>query len=322
MQHRLRRLGPIVATVAALLAPVLVAGAAQAAGATIKVVVNGEPITTNEVTERAKLLRMTNRMATASVDRMATEELIDEKLKLQEGKRVGVEVSDAQVDQAFGSIASRLKISPAQLAQGLASQGISANNLKTRIRAQILWQQLVVGRFNRSVAISDQQIVDARAKKQPSAKDAAAATTPDKEGTTAEYTLQQVVLALPQGVSLEARMREAEALRAKVTSCDGLVEATKGVREAIVKPLGKRTEDELPEAFRGLLASVPVGHLSKPNRTPLGIEMAAVCTKRELKGDFQVRSKVEEQLRAEEGEVFARRYINDLRRIAVIDYRK
>lgn len=326
MQARLRRIGSVATVVSALLIGCFAVETAHAAGATIKVVVNGEPVTSTEIGERARLLRLTSHMSGPSVDRMAMEELIDERLKTQEGKRVGTEISDAQVEQAFAGIAARLKISPAQLAQGLSSQGVSPTNLKARIRSQILWQQLVASRFNRSVNISDSQIVDALSKKQsePGAGAGKAKTTgkPESEGTTAEYTLQQVILAISAERPPEARMREAEALRAKISSCNGLVDAVKAIPESIVKPLGKRTEDEMPEVFRGLLADVPVGHLSKPNRTALGIEMAAVCEKRELKGDFQVRSKVEEELRAQEGEVFARRYINDLRRIAVIDYRK
>ncbi|MER2607227.1 MAG: SurA N-terminal domain-containing protein [Siculibacillus sp.] len=291
-------------------------GAAQS---TIRVVVNGEPITSNEIAERARLLRLTSKTTGASVERAAMEDLVEERLKIQEGKRVGVSVTDAQVEAAFASIAGRLKIPPAALAQGLSQQGIPPSNLKQRLKAQILWQQLVVGRFNRTVSISDSQIVDALAKKSGAEK----AATDAASGSTAEYTLRQVVLVVPQkGGNAEARMREAEALRARITTCDGLVDAVKPLPEAMVKSLGKRTEDELPEAFRGLLADVPVGHLSKPQRTPIGVEMVAVCEKRGLTGNFQVRSKVEEELRAQEGEVFARRYIIELRRMAVIDYRK
>lgn len=317
MQSAFRRTAAIVGLVSGLL---VAAPIAADAASTIKVVVNGEPVTSNEIAERSRLLRMTSHSTGASVERQATEELIDEKLKLQEGKRVGIKISDAQVDAAFAGIAARLKIPPAVLAQGLQQRGVSPSGLKERLRAQILWQQLVVGRFNRSVSISDSQIVDALAKKQGG--DKAAAAEPSA-GTTAEYTLQQVTLVVAQkGGSPEGRMREAEALRAKISSCDELVGAVKPLREALVKSLGKRTEDELPDAFRGLLADVAVGHLSKPQRTAIGIEMIAVCGKRDLTGDFQVRSKVEDELRAKEGEVFARRYMNDLRRIAVIDYRK
>lgn len=287
----------------------------------IKVVVNGEPITTNEIATRARFLRMVDRNSTgASVERAAMEEMVEEKLKLQEAKRVGVSASQAQVDGAFAGIAQRLKISPAQLAQGLAAQGVGADTLKARLKTQILWQQLVVGRFSKSVSISDSQIVDALSKKD-SSKDKTAAT--GAGGTTAEYTMQQVILIVPAaGGDAAGRTKEAEALRARVNGCDGLVDTVKPMKEALVKSLGKRTADELPEAFRTELANMPVGKLSKPSRSALGIEMLIICNKRDVTGDFSIRSKVEEELRNQEGEVFARRYINDLRRIAVIEYKK
>lgn len=301
-------------------AAVLMTAATVQAASSIRAVVNGVPITSNEIESRARLLRLSNHGATAaSIQRAAMEELIDDQLKLQEAKRVGTVIPDAQVEQAFAGIAARLKITPAMLTQGLAQQGIDAKSLKSRLRVQMAWQQMVVGRFGHSLSISDSQVVDALAKKTPDGK-AGQATGP---ATTAEYTLQQVVLVVAkQGGNPDARMREAEALRGRITSCDGLVAAVNPLSEAMVKSLGKRTEDELPEAFQGLLADVPVGRLSKPMRTPIGIEMIAVCGKREITGDFKVRTQVEDELRAKEGEVSARRYINDLRRMAVIEYKK
>ena len=290
-----------------------------AAQSSIRVVVNGEPITSNEIATRARFLRLVDRTTTgASLERAARDELIEERLKFQEAKRVGLTVTQSEVDTAFANIAQRLKATPAQLAQGLGAQGISVDTLKTRLKAQIAWQQLVVGRFSKQIAISDSQIVDALAKK---------GETKTREdlasGTTAEYNLTQVVLIVrAKGGDPAARTREAEALRNRVEGCDGLVAATKPIPETLVKSLGKRTEDELPEAFRGELAKLPVGKLSKPNRGPLGIEMVMVCGKREVAGDFSIRSKVEQDLRNQEGEVYARRYMNDLKRIAVIDFKK
>lgn len=289
-----------------------------AAQSTIRVVVNGEPITSNEISTRARFLRLVDRNSTgASLERAATEELVEEHLKLQEAKRVGVEVSQAQVEAAFGSIAQRLKITPAQLTQGLSQQGIDPGTLKTRLRTQILWQQLVVGRFSKSINISDSQIVDALEKKE------AGKDKPKGGGTTAEYNLQQVVVIVKaKGDDPAAREREAEALRARVDGCKDLVATARSVRGTVVKPLGKRTEDELPDSFRAELAKLPVGRLSKPSRSPIGWEMAIACSKRDIGGDFAIRSEVEQELRNQEGEVAARRYMNDLRRIAVIEYKR
>lgn len=294
------------------------ASTAEVSAQSIRVVVNGEAVTTNEIATRARFLRMVDRQTTgASVERAAMEELVEERLKLQEAKRVGIEVSQAQVDGAFAGIASRLKITPAQLAQGLAAQGVSSETVKSRIRTQMAWQQLVVGRFSTSINISDSQIVDALAKKD-GGKAASGST-----GTTAEYTIRQVILIVPaKGGDAGARTREAEALRGRASGCETLVDTVKPIKEAMVKNLGKRTADELPEAFRDELSKTPLGKLTKPSRTGVGVEMLMICEKRDLSGDFSVRSKVEDELRNKEGEVFSRRYMNDLRRLAVIDYKK
>ena len=317
MQSR-NRAGAIAGLFAAATIAFLASTAGVVAQSAIKVVVNGEAITSNEISTRARFLRLVDRSTTgASVERAAMEELVEERLKLQEAKRVGMDVSPGQVEAAFAGIAGRLKVTPAQLAQGLGQQGISVDTLKSRLKTQIVWQQLVVGRFSKQINISDSQIVDALGKKDP------AKATSAGGGTSAEYTLQQVVLIVPaKGGDVGGRTKEAEALRARVDGCDSLVETVKPMKEALVKNLGKRTAEELPEGFRDELAKMPVGKLSKPSRSALGVEMLIICAKRDVTGDFSIRSKVEQDLRNQEGEVFARRYINDLRRIAVIEYKK
>jgi peptidyl-prolyl cis-trans isomerase SurA len=318
MQSRIRA-----TAIAGFLAGATFAFIASTAGAlaqsAIRVVVNGEAVTSNEISSRARFLRMVDRTTTgASVERAAMEELVEEKLKLQEAKRVGIEVSQAQVDAAFGSIAQRLKLAPAQFAQALSAQGISPETMKSRIKTQMVWQQLVMGRFSKQITVSDSQIVDALSK-----KDGGKAVQDAAAGTTAEYNIQQVIFVVPaKGGDAAGRLREAEALRGRVSGCSGLVDTVKPIKEALVKNLGKRTADELPENFREELAKMDVGKLSKPSRSPIGYEMLIICDKRDVAGDFSIRSKVEQDLRNQEGEVYSRRYMNDLRRIAVIEYKK
>jgi peptidyl-prolyl cis-trans isomerase SurA len=309
--------GLAVAVTLGAVATVVSPAAAQTA---IKVVVNGEPITTNEIAQRARFLRLVAKdLSAPQLTKQATEELIEEKLKQQEAKRVRIQANEAQVEAAFAGIATRVKLTPAQLAQALGQQGVEVGTLKTRIRSQIIWQQLVLSRFQRSVTISDAQIVAALEKQKADNVAKGKAEEPAR-ATTAEYALQQVTMVVPKGTpgGGQSRMKEAEGFRAKATGCEGLVEIARGYKEVVVKNVGKRTEDELPQQFRGTIAETPVGKLSKPVVTPVGVEMLAVCSKRELQADLMVRSKVEDSLREKEGALMARQYISELRRIAVI----
>lgn len=310
-------------------AATLLAGSVLAAAAppvlaqsSIKVVVNGEPITTNEIGQRSRLLALFSRTTPGTeVTRKATEELVEERLKLQEAKRVGVAVTDQEVDKAFAGLAERIKVPPAALAQGLKQQGVDAGTLKTRLRVALAWQQLVVARFRKTVTIADSQVVAALAKikddKKVPAKDAA-------PSMVAEYTLQHVIFVVPaarRAQIIGARKKEAEALRAKVTGCDTLLAQTRAYKEVVVKPIGKRVEDEVPENMKPGLGGTAVGRLTPPAESPGGLEMLAVCDKREIRSDAIVRAKVEDDLRQKEGLLLDRRYINDLKRIAVIEYR-
>jgi peptidyl-prolyl cis-trans isomerase SurA len=290
----------------------------------IKVVVDGSAITTNEINERARFLRLVHKsMGPADLTKAAMEELVEDRLKLKEAARLKMVAADAEVDEAFGRMAAGMKATPAILVQALQAQGINAKTLKARIKAQITWQRMVVQRFSRTISISDSAIVDALAKKSADGK----ADTPDKnavaQGTTTEYSLQQITFVVPKqpaGMGAQ-RMKEAEAMRAKVTNCDQLVDAAKAYREVAVKSIGKRTADELPPQFKDLLAGVAVGKLTKPSPGANAVEMLAVCGTREIQGNFAVRKDVENQLKEEEGALMARRYLAELKRQAIIDYK-
>lgn len=308
----------------AVLGGAAAAGSALAQSA-IAVVVNGDAVTTNEINQRARFLRLIQKDLTGpQLVKMATEEMVDERLKTQEAKRVKITANEAQVDAAVASIAQRVRLSPDQLKMALGQQGIDIGTLRNRLRAQVLWQQVVINRFSKTVSITDSQIVAALEKQK--AKDAAggkAAEPPSR--TTAEYALNQVTFVVPKGAHAgegAARLKEAEAFRGKVNGCDTLVQLAKSYREVVVKSIGKRTEDELPPQFRGALADTAVGKATKPVPTPSAVELLVVCARRDIEGDFKVRGKVEDDLREQEGQLLARQYISELRRIAVIDYKR
>ena len=125
---------------------IMVAGFAHAQQ--IIVVVNGEPITALDIEQRSKLNQLSTHKVPARQE--VLEELITEILKVKEAKRWGLEVSDAEVDAAFGTMANRMRMTTDQLTQVLAKAGVNATTLKHRIRADIAWPQLVRGRSKRA----------------------------------------------------------------------------------------------------------------------------------------------------------------------------
>ena len=71
----------------------------------VLVIVNGEPITALDVEQRGKFLQLSGQKATPRQE--IINELINEKLKVREAKRWGLEVTDAEIDSTLGSMAAR-----------------------------------------------------------------------------------------------------------------------------------------------------------------------------------------------------------------------
>src|ERR1700674_3672258 len=92
---------------------------------TVAVMVNGEPITNYDIEQRGKLTFLTTHKPANR--QQVIDELIDEKVKIREGKKFGVDPTASDVDQSYAAISSRMRITPEQLTKSLESQGIRSD---------------------------------------------------------------------------------------------------------------------------------------------------------------------------------------------------
>src|SRR5262245_43394647 len=102
----------------------IVAATPRVAPAQVVAQVNGEPITEADIAGRLKFEQLATRREWSR--REVVEELIDEKLKLQAARRVGIDVADSDVDNAYAAMAKRMKLEPDQLTGALAHAGVDA----------------------------------------------------------------------------------------------------------------------------------------------------------------------------------------------------
>ncbi|MGH6685073.1 MAG: SurA N-terminal domain-containing protein, partial [Pseudolabrys sp.] len=121
------------------------------AEAQVVVVANGSPITELDIAQRSKLTASATHKVPTRQE--VIKELIDDRIKIAKAKYYGLEVSDAELNDAFANMAKRQNISPQQFAQILEREGISANALKARIKAEMTWQQLVRGKFGSALQV-------------------------------------------------------------------------------------------------------------------------------------------------------------------------
>jgi len=278
----------------------------------IVLLVNGSPITDLDIAHREKFIEMSTHKKPNRQE--AINSLVDETLELKEAARYSLEVSDADVQSAYDNVAENMGVDAQKLTQILANGGASADTLKHKLKAQIAWTTLVRGRFKVSLEIADK---DVEAELQ--------LHTPQDNGQVGyEYVVRPIVLIVPRGApdaAYEARKRDADALRARFANCADGIPFARGLPEVAVRdPINKSSAD-LPPALRTILNNVELGHLSPPEQTAEGVQMFAVCSKKESKTDAPGLKEVRDKMFEKKFGAKANRYLADLRRQAMIEYK-
>ena len=305
------RFSPLILGCAAAL--VLIGCGSPLHAQTVAVMVNGEPITNYDIDQRSKLTFLTTHKP---ADRQQViNELIDEKVKIREGKKFGVDPGVADIDQSYAAMSSRMRITPDQLTKSLESQGVRPDTLKARMKAEMVWSSLVRGRYKESLQVGEK---DVAAAVQVSGGD-------DKQSPEAfEYKMQPIVLLVPQGsapAAIEARHKEAEALRSRVQTCDEANAYFKSMQNAAIREAVTKTSADIPAVLREVLDKTPIGHLTPPEVTKQGIEMAALCGRKPTTIDTPKKKEIREKMYAEKYEAKSKAYLQECRKAAMIEYR-
>ena len=282
---------------------------APAAAQFIIAVVNGKPITTVDVDQRIRLLQVSTRRSPPRQE--VIEELINEQIKLQQAARQEVLASDAEVDRIFAQIAQGSGRSLTDFAASLTQAGIDLRRLKTRIRSEISWRSVM--QRQRPFLVRDADIVAALT-----------ARGQNPQITAIQYTLRQFVFVVPRG-SAEAlrvaRVREAEAFRKSVSSCEHGVALARQHREVVVKDPVVRLSTDLPTRLRELLERTQVGSLTPPEPVQGGIEIVAVCDRKQTIVDVSARREVRDEIMGQRMQVAEKELLDKFRKASIIEYR-
>lgn len=294
-----------------VLAALLLAGTPSRAQ-NIVVMVNGDPITDFDIEQRSKLDQLTTQKVPARQD--VINELIDDRVKMKEGKKYGVDPGISDINQSYEGMAQRMRISPDQLTKSLEVKGVRPETLKGRMKAEMVWTSLVRGRFKEKLMVGEKDVAD-KVREGGSEK-------LQIEGT--EYKMQPIVLIVPRGSSpafLETRHKEAEQYRSRVGSCEEANSLFRSTPNATIRDAVTKTTAELPEALRKVLDDTPIGHLTAPETTKAGIEMVVLCSRKPTVIDTPKKREIREKMYSEKYEKTQKAYLEELRKAAMIEYR-
>jgi peptidyl-prolyl cis-trans isomerase SurA len=259
---RLRRIRTLwaVVTCLSLLAPG--AGAQQR----IAAVVNDEVVSAQDLNDRLDLVMFTSSIDDTPATRQGLEPqvlrgLVEEALQLQEAERLGIIVTQQDLDQALTNIAERNNMEVPAMNRLLADNRINLDTLHDQLRAQIAWVKIVNRQVRPRVNVTVDQI------------DLAVQEAGLSERQP-EYLLSEIVLPIDNPKQEEAVAADARRLIEAVRDGGSFESLARQVSAAASAErggdLGWLRSAVIPPELLGALEQLDPGEVSAPLRSPIG----------------------------------------------------
>ena len=249
----------------------------------IRVVVNDEVITRNEVRNRVgqimQRLRAQNTQLPpeADIERQVIEAMVVERAQLQLAKEMGVRVDDRTLDAAIGRIAEGQKMTVQNMRNQMEKEGLTFAQFREEIRSEIMLQRLREHEVDAKIQVSDAEIDTYLA-----AEKAAAAEK-------VEMDIAQILVGIPANATPEQvaarRARADEVLRQLRTGADfAKIAATYSDAPDALKggAIGWRDPDRLPPLISDQLRKLSPGQVTPVIKSNTGFHIVKLIDKRSL----------------------------------------
>lgn len=282
-------------------------------------VVDDEVILLSEVEERALILRSRRPNALAAeLRREATEALVAEKLLENQLEALGIEIRSSELQMAIDDVVRQNGLpSEDALRAAIERQGMRWEDYRETLRKQLAQMKLINLRVRSQVKVDDEEVRRRHAE--------LVAAEADEEELRASHLL----------VHADANASPEEEERARQVALSLLEEARAGADfehlAAAPRPgAPKRTAGDLGWFRRGEMVreleeaafSLSVGRVSEPVRTRFGWHLLRVDEKRAVPPPSleETSTKIREALYQEELERQTKRFVEGLKKEAVIEY--
>ena len=242
----------------------------------IVAVVNSEPITNNEVRQRAA--RLVQQLGGQDAPprevlaREAMERLILERVQVQLAREGGIKVDDWAIDQAEQSVARQNDVSVEEMHRRLAADGVSRERFREELRTQLLALRVRERDVEARVRVTDLD-VDQYLREQQQAAGSG----------QLELNLGHIFIRVPEDatpVQAAEREKRASQVMAQLKAGGDFAQAAREYSDAPEATrggeLGLRPADRYPDLFVSSTRGVPAGTLVGPVRSPAGYHILKV----------------------------------------------
>lgn len=232
----------------------------------IAAVVNDEVVSQLDLSDRVQLVLLTSSIPDSEVARtqltpQVLRSLIEEALQRQEAQRLGIEVTDQEIESALGNIAERNGMTVDQMRSFLTANGVNPQTLQRQIRSQIAWVKVVnlVIRPKVDVTVDQLELVVQEARR--------------NQGQP-EYLLSEIVLPVDNPGQLtkvaEDAQRLVQTLRAGASFPDLARQVSVSASSEQGGDVGWIGGYAIPPDLLNALEQLGIGDISDPIPSPIG----------------------------------------------------
>ncbi|MEL7011960.1 MAG: peptidylprolyl isomerase [Pseudomonadota bacterium] len=219
--------------------------------------VNEKAITRFEIDQRARLLTLFR--APGDPVENAREQLIEDRLKMQEAQTVGLVIGEDVLLDAMDEFAARANLELDEMLNALGDAGVEEMTFREYIRVGITWRELVSARFGAQISVNEDDMERARM-----------ALT---GASGVRVLLSEIVLPIPQG-QLDTVLARAETL-AQIDNAKEFEAAARRFSASPTGPTGGRMEwttiSDLPPQLRPVILDLAPGEVTEPITTEQAI---------------------------------------------------
>lgn len=209
------------------------------------------------------------------LDERVLDQLISDAIQLQMADKMGMRISDNELNDTMQNIASRNGYNLEQFEQALASEGLSYREAREQIRREMLISRVQQRRVDNRVRITDREVqnfLQAQA---------------GREASNVEYQLGHILVSVDDfndTDEVEAARAKAENLRQQILDGSDFqqvaVAESDGANALEGGVLGWRTENQLPSLVVDVAPDLEVGEPSEVLRSGSGFHIVSVLDKR------------------------------------------
>jgi peptidyl-prolyl cis-trans isomerase SurA len=248
----------------------------------IVAVVNGDVISQGDVDARGRLFALSTGMGLspdvlARLRPQVTQQLIDERLRLQEEQRRKIVVSDKEIADAVNGIEQRNGMEKGSLRAKLGAEGVALRTLYDQTRVQLGWTRVLREELGPRSDISDADI-------------AAQQAVLKAEAGQAEYHVGEIFLPIndPSKAADTQRFADAVISQLRAGAAFSVVAAQFSQSQTALQggDLGWVHPNQLDPEVVAVLKEMPDGAISNPIRVPGGISIVTMRGKREIGRDM------------------------------------